>query len=96
MWNHLISLASPPVDLYLYTIYQAWSLFRQILRFSLVTRYAVSVSKELQKPLRQVMDLPSAHYEKESKRLQVIKVQCNKLSLLTLCYNFLSVIECHF
>ena len=71
MWNHLISLASPGIDLYLYTIYQAWSLFRQILRFSLVTSYAVSVSKQLKKPLRKVMGLSNKFYDQEARRLQV-------------------------
>ena len=71
MWNHLISLVSPGIDLYLYTIYQAWSLFRQILRFSLVTSYAVSVSKQLKKPLRKVMGLSNKFYDQEARRLQV-------------------------
>ena len=71
MWNHLVSLASPPVDLYLYTIYQVWSLIRQILRFLLVTSYALSVSKQLKKPLRHVMGLSNKYYDQESKRLQV-------------------------
>ena len=73
MWNHLISLASPAVDLYLYTIYQAWSLFRQMLRFGLVTTYAVSVSKQLKKPLRKVMELNNKSYDQEARRLQVRK-----------------------
>ena len=76
LWNHLVSIASPPVDLYLYTIYQAWSLFRQILRFSLVTTYAVSVSKQLMKPSRQVMGLANKHYDQDSKRLQVRNYVC--------------------
>ena len=73
MWNHLISMTSPAVDLYLYTIYQAWSLFRQMLRFGLVTTYAVSVSKQLKKPLRKVMELNNESYDKEARRLQVRK-----------------------
>ena len=71
MWNHLQSLASPPVDLYIYTAYQIWSLLRQALRFVLVTSYAVSVSRQLKKPMRNVMGLSNAHYDKESRRLQV-------------------------
>ena len=71
MWNHLMSLVSPPLNLYLYTIYQIWSLFRQILRFLLVTCYAVSVSKQLKRPLRKVMGLPNTYYGQESRRLQV-------------------------
>ena len=71
LWNHLQSLASPPVDLYIYTAYQIWSLLRQALRFVLVTSYAVSVSRQLEKPMRNVMGLPNAQYDKESRRLQV-------------------------
>ena len=71
MWNHLQSLASPPVDLYIYTAYQIWSLLRQVLRFVLVTSYAVSVSRQLEKPMRNVMGLSNTHYDKESRRLQV-------------------------
>ena len=71
MWNHLQSLASPPVDLYIFTIYQIWSLLRQFLRFVLVTSYAVSVSRQLAKPMRSVMGLSNSHYDKESRRLQV-------------------------
>ena len=73
MWNHLISLAAPAVDLYLYTIYQSWSLFRQVLRFGLVTSYAVSVSRQLRKPLRQVMGLTNKFYDQDARRLQVNK-----------------------
>ena len=85
MWNHLISLASPAVDLYLYTIYQAWSLFRQLLRFCLVTSYAVSVSKELKKPLRKVMGLTNKCYDQEARRLQV---KCLNWYLMVLHYRF--------